>query len=120
RRHAVQRATDVATQRDRPIVLYLRSFGDDKVKIRGRSANGRSWLENIFKIRLEEIVVDHLFRYGPVVAIGRPRDKLRRLGAAPRLSDGRCVAGKSRAVDEAGMYNSSGGRTDSGAWLGVT
>src|SRR5262245_33924680 len=82
RRHAVQRATDVATQHDRPIVLYLRSFGDDKVKMRGRPTNGRSWVESIFKIRFEEIVVDHLFRYGPVVAIGRPGDKLRPLGAA--------------------------------------
>jgi hypothetical protein len=82
RRHAVQRATDVTTQHDRPIVLYLRSFGDDKVRMRGRPTNGRSWLESVSKIRFEEIVVDHLFRYGPVVAVGRPGEGLRPLGAA--------------------------------------
>ena len=87
RRHAVRRATDIGTQHDRPIVLYLRSFGDDKIKLRGRRANGRSWLESVFKIRFEEIIVDHLFRVRP-----RRRSRTSRRATAPswsrsRLSD---------------------------------
>ncbi len=80
RHRAVSRATDVLRKHDRAPVLYLRSFGDDKLKLRARPANGRTWLDSVFRVGFEEVVVDHLFRYGPVVAIGRPLSPLSRVG----------------------------------------
>ena len=72
RRATGLRPADVLRAHDRSPVLYLRSFSDDRFRLFGRKANGRSWLEALFRIRFEEILVDHLFRYGPVIAIGRP------------------------------------------------
>jgi hypothetical protein len=72
RRLAVASSTDMLRTHDRPPVLYLRSFGDDTFKLRARSTNGRIWLKALWRLRFEEVLVDHMFRYGPVVAIGRP------------------------------------------------
>jgi hypothetical protein len=82
RKHAAREAIDVAARDKRPIILYLRWFEDDNVTMRARRAHGRSWLDTIYKIGFEEVVADHLFQYGPVVAIGRPDDKVPSLGAS--------------------------------------
>jgi hypothetical protein len=82
RRRALLPANELRKKNPRPIVLYLRSFLDDKIKMRARAANGRSWIERVVKVTFEEVVVDHLWRYGPVVAIGKPGDELPPLGAA--------------------------------------
>jgi hypothetical protein len=74
RRSALLPATELSKRNPRPIVLYLRSFLDDKIKMRARHANGRSWLEKAVRVTLEEVITDHLWRYGPVVAIGKPGD----------------------------------------------
>ena len=55
-------------------MLYLRSFHDDsKLKIRARAANGRTVLEKFVRVTFEEVVTDHLWNYGPVLAIGNPK-----------------------------------------------
>lgn len=69
----------------RPIVLYLRSFQDDsRIKLWARTANGRILPERLVRIPFEEVATDHLWGYGPVLAIGNPRAKSKRapLGAA--------------------------------------
>ncbi|MDQ3765288.1 MAG: succinylglutamate desuccinylase/aspartoacylase family protein [Actinomycetota bacterium] len=82
RREALLPAAELGRRNPRSPILYLRSFCDDEIKMRARAANGRSSLERVLKVRFEEVVTDHLWRYGPVVAIGRPGDRLPPLGAA--------------------------------------
>jgi hypothetical protein len=74
RRHAILPASELTKIDVRSIALYLRSFHDDSgIKLRARTTNGRILLERVLKISFEEVVTDHLWRYGPVVAIGNPR-----------------------------------------------
>ncbi len=82
RRYAALEASEIRRRDTRPIILYLRSFGDDRIKIGARAGNGRSWIESRVKVGFEEVIVDHLWRYGPVVAVGQPGDDLPPLGAA--------------------------------------
>ena len=84
RRHAMLPGSKLARKDNRAIVLYLRSFQDDKIKVRARATDGRIFLERFLKITFEELLTDHLWRYGPVEAIGDPRTKgkLAPLGAA--------------------------------------
>jgi hypothetical protein len=84
RRHAMLPGSELARKEHRAIVLYLRSFGDDTIKVRARATDGRIFLERFLRISFEELVTDHLWRFGPVVAIGNPqtRDQLAPLGAA--------------------------------------
>jgi len=69
----------------RPPVLYLRSFGDDRLKL-WTATLGRSSLIERFTLRrfdrFEEVLVRHLSRYGPVIAISPPSTRLAPLGAA--------------------------------------
>ncbi len=84
RRHAMLPGSKLAIKDTRAIVLYLRPFRDDRIKIRARATDGRVFLERFLKITFEELITDHLWRYGPVRAIGDPRKKdlLAPLGAA--------------------------------------
>jgi hypothetical protein len=85
RRHALLPGNELLKRDQRGVVLYLRSFLDDRaIRIRARPTDGRIFPERLMKISFEELVTDHLWRYGPVVAIGDPRarDKLVPLGAA--------------------------------------
>ncbi len=83
RRHAMTRATDLARLKSNDaVIVYLRSFADDRLKMRARAANGRWWLESVLRVSFEEVVVDHLWRVAAVIAIGRPGEKLAPLGAA--------------------------------------
>jgi len=69
----------------RPIILYLRSFHDDSgIRLRARATNGRILPERLLRIPFEEVVTDHLWSYGPVLAIGNPhiKSKSATLGAA--------------------------------------
>jgi hypothetical protein len=63
----------------------LRSFQEDnRSKLWARATDGRIFLERFVRITFEELLTDHLWGYGPVVAIGDPaeRNKLAPLGAA--------------------------------------
>jgi hypothetical protein len=85
RRHAMLPGNKLLKSDTRDPVLYLRAFLDDStIKLRARANDGRIFPERFVKISFEELVTDHLWRYGPVVAIGDPRamDKLAPLGAA--------------------------------------
>jgi hypothetical protein len=75
----------------RPPVLYLRSFGDDKVPLATIASARRPFFE-LFSFRgrdpFEEAVAWEYATYGPVVAVGRPGQSLASLGAArEHLSD---------------------------------
>jgi hypothetical protein len=75
----------------RPPILYLRSFGDDKLPLATIASARRPFFE-LFSFRgrdpFEEAVAWELTTYGPVVAVGRPGHSLASLGAArEHLSD---------------------------------
>lgn len=69
----------------RPHVLYLRSFGDDRHEIPVHSSVFESigqlfdWSQTL---RFEEVLVRRLWRYGPVLAVGRPGERRAPIGAA--------------------------------------
>lgn len=69
----------------RPPVLYLRAFGDDRLRL-WTATLGRSSLIERFTLRrfdrFEEVLVRHLSQYGPVIAVNPPGTKLAPLGAA--------------------------------------
>ena len=84
RRHAMLPGNKLLKKDNRDVILYLRAFHDDRtIKIRARANDGRIFLERFVKISFEEFVTDHMWRYGPVIAIGDPRtkSKLAPLGA---------------------------------------
>ena len=69
----------------RPPVLYLRSFGDDKLRIRTATFGRPSLIERFTPSRFdrfEEVLVRRLSRYGPVIAVNPPGTRLAPLGAA--------------------------------------
>ena len=104
----------------RPIVLYLRSFHDDSgIKLRARAANGRILSERLVKIPFEEVVTDHLWSYGPVLAIGDPRAKSKRasLGAARDYADDSSWHQKvTELIQQAAMIVVVAGGTEGLAW----
>jgi hypothetical protein len=78
-------------QRDlRPPVLYLRAFGDDRLKL-WTATFGRPSLIERFTLRrfdtFEQVMVRHLSRYGPVIAVNPPKTRLAPLGAARETID---------------------------------
>jgi hypothetical protein len=90
RRAAMLPGSALVKKDTRPFVLYLRSFQDDGgIKLRARATNGRMLLERLVKIPFEEVVTDHLWVYGPVLAIGNPQVKRKSvpLGAARDFID---------------------------------
>jgi hypothetical protein len=85
RRHALIKGNELLKKDKRDVILYLRSFLDDgSIKLRAHANDGRIFPERFIKISFEELITDHAWRYGPVVAIGDPRskEKLVPLGAA--------------------------------------
>jgi hypothetical protein len=85
RRNAMLPGTALQRTDPRKPILYLRSFQEDnRSKLWARATDGRVFLERFVRITFEELITDHLWSYGPVVAIGDPagRKKLAPLGAA--------------------------------------
>jgi hypothetical protein len=74
------RAQEVRTGDRRPPVLFLRSFADDNLPLE----RSFQWFRGLLREELtfEEFVVDRLWTLGPVVAIGKPEEKLSPVGAA--------------------------------------
>jgi hypothetical protein len=74
----------------RPPVLYLRSSGDDRLKLR-TATFGRSSLVERFTFRrldrFEEVLVWYLSRYGPVIAVNPPGSGLAPLRTARETID---------------------------------
>jgi hypothetical protein len=120
RRAAMLPGSALMKRDSRPIVLYLRSFQDDsQIKLRARAANGRILPERLVKIPFEEVVTDHLWGYGPVLAIGDPRMKFKRtpLGAARDYVDDSSWQQKViELVQDAAMIVIVAGGTEGLAW----
>jgi hypothetical protein len=78
-------------QRDtRPPVLYLRSFGDDALKLWTATFGRPSLLERFTPRRFdafEEVIARHFSRTGPVIALNPPDTSLAPLGAARETLD---------------------------------
>ena len=74
------RAQEIRAVDRRPVVLFLHSFQDDDLTL----ARVFSVHVRLLKatLTLEELVISHLWRLGPVVAIGKPKELLSPLGAA--------------------------------------
>src|SRR5262245_60707886 len=70
RRHAAVSVTPASITDDRPPVLYLRGFDDDKAAAHMRGSHTE-----------EEHLAAVLAVVGPVVAVGRPQEALPELGA---------------------------------------
>ena len=69
----------------RPMVLFLRSFGDDQLRLRSATLGRRSFLGRLSPNRFdsfEEVLARHLTAFGPVVAVNPPGTRLAPLGAA--------------------------------------
>ena len=80
-RFSIEQLTKVDT---RPPLLFLRSFRDDQV---GLQRSRLTWLGRALSVGLrpqplDEILVEEGTLYGPVVALGNPRDKIPPYGAA--------------------------------------
>jgi hypothetical protein len=74
----------------RPPVLYLRSFGDDGLKLWTATLGRPSLIERFTPRRFdafEEVIVRHLSLRGPVIALNPPGTKLPPLGAARESID---------------------------------
>ena len=69
----------------RPPVLYLRSFGDDRLKLWTATFGRPSLIERFMPRRFdtfEEVLVRYLSGYGPVIAVNPPGTRLAPIGAA--------------------------------------
>jgi hypothetical protein len=74
----------------RPPVLYLRSFGDDGLKLWTATLGRPSLIERFSPRRsdaFEEVLVRYLSVLGPVIAVNPPGTKLAPLGAARETLD---------------------------------
>jgi hypothetical protein len=85
RRFAAIDARRLMLRDTRPPVLYLRSFGDDDLKLRAATLGRPSLVERFSPGRFdsfEEVLARHLSRFGPVIAVNPPGTTLSPLGAA--------------------------------------
>jgi hypothetical protein len=90
RRWAALRTAEVRARDGRAPVLFLRSFGDDDLRVWAHASPRLALVERLLGRRTErfEVVLGwHLWRFGPVVAVGRPLEKLPPLGAAREYLD---------------------------------
>ncbi|MBL8546215.1 MAG: hypothetical protein JNL81_07105 [Hyphomonadaceae bacterium] len=74
----------------RPPVLFLRAFNQDSTKLYARGGDPFArWPAGVGRVRtLDEILLEHGSPYGPVIAIGDPRDPTPPLGAARVFVEG--------------------------------
>lgn len=120
RREAMLPGSALTKNDRRPIVLYLRSFQDDSgIQLRGRATNGRILSESLRKVSFEEVVCDHLWGYGPVLAIGDPsaKGKPAPLGAARNYAtDSSWQDQASELMRQASMIVAVAGQTEGLVW----
>jgi hypothetical protein len=76
------RAPEALASDPRPPVLLLRSFADDEIFLPGQSAPPPLWAYFGTEETLEQLTAGTFSAVGPVIAIGRPGEKLPPLGAA--------------------------------------
>jgi hypothetical protein len=83
-RSRVARSAGAVARADtrRPILL-LRSFGADEVRVKSDRYWGARFLAvRDQEVRLEEVIAETMYPYGPLVAFANPKDQLPPLGAA--------------------------------------
>lgn len=83
RANLARSAKELSFLDERPPILFLRSFQDDRIEV----ANERYWGHAFLgikdeQVRLEEVLAETLYAHGPLVALSNPRDALGPLGAA--------------------------------------
>ena len=84
-KHEARTAKEVLASDPRPPVMYLRSFGVDNqflVASPGRGAQLKTHLNYAASVSPEQEMAFIMERIGPVVAIGKPGERLPELGAA--------------------------------------
>lgn len=84
-KHEARTAKEALASDPRPPVVYLRSFGVDNqflVASSGRGARLRTHLNYAASVSPEQEMAFIMERIGPVVAIGKPGERLPELGAA--------------------------------------
>lgn len=120
RRCTALSAPEAMAADSRPMVLYLRSFGDDRLRMRAHRSGRHSFVERIGPGRrdfVEEIFVDKLWRYGPVVAVGQPQETQPPIGAArEQLSERQWRNTVERRMSKAALIVVMLGRTAGLAW----
>ena len=121
RRLAGLEAASVVDRDERDPILYLRSFGDDDLKVRAHGgAQRHSPLERFGprrRERFEEVIAGCLWAHGPVVAVGEPGERLAPIGAArTNLDDANWRAGVETWMAQAGLIVITVGRTAGLAW----
>jgi hypothetical protein len=76
-------ASALARKDNRPPILLLRSFKDDGILVENERYWGHRFLGIRDKqIRLEEVIAETLYPYGPLIALSNPADSMPLLGAA--------------------------------------
>lgn len=83
RRISMSRPSPMVLADQRPSILYLRSFADDKLRLRVAPFARPSLLERLSSRRkqgFEEIMAEELRQYGPLVAVGEPGRRLAPIG----------------------------------------
>jgi hypothetical protein len=66
----------------RPPILFLRAFRDDQSRLPQGTFLLRLLRAELGRRRLDHILVEDFSRFGPVVALGRPGERMRPFGAA--------------------------------------
>jgi hypothetical protein len=75
-------AKEVCSRDERSPILFVRSFQDEDIEVSNERYWGHAFLGiKDEKIRLEEILAETLFSYGPLVALADPRHNVKPLGA---------------------------------------
>ncbi|MEX2336394.1 MAG: hypothetical protein WD555_03885 [Fulvivirga sp.] len=85
KRNITDTISDIRKKDNRIPILLIRSFQDDNLKIEQGSFKISSLFSPIFT--LEETIVNALSNFGPVIAIGNPKERLSPIGAARELYD---------------------------------
>jgi len=87
RRDSARSAAELFDADKRPPVIFLRSFQDDAIEVeRVRSVDEAIYGLHKHYVRLEELLVDRAFGYGPVGALHDQREAVQPLGAARDLT----------------------------------
>jgi hypothetical protein len=104
----------------RPPVLYLRSFDDDKTKVRTVTSGRKPFIDMLaprFYDKFDEIIDWSFSTYGPVIAVGRPGSALRTLGPAlERLPEKEWQRGVSDRIRGAGIIVATIGKGEGFGW----
>lgn len=83
RTHLAHGVREISRRDPRAPILFLRSFRDDQLEISAERFWGHAFLGlGNHRVRLEEVLAETLYAFGPLVALSNPGDALPPLGAA--------------------------------------